>query len=251
MEISEELLRKIYTKNYFHGEEYLDYLSDKHAIQKNFTKRVEQLKKQNNIEESNINALEIGCAYGFFGETFRNYFKDAAYLGIDIVAEAITYGKETLGLNLKLENYLDHLSVEKYTHIFMWDVIEHLHRPDLFIEKIAKEAYINSELYITTGDVGSMLSKMQKQKWRLIHPPSHLHYFSKKTIGLLLKKYGFEIESIKYKPVYRSLKQIFYSLFLLNNPDCLICRKIFNIIPEKLFFPLNTFDIMHIKAIKK
>ncbi len=85
----------------------------------------------------------------------------------------------------------------------------------------------------------------------MIHPPSHLHYFSKKTITLLLEKYNFKVTNVKYEAIYRSLKQIFYSLFILNKRNSSICNKIFDKIPNNLFIPLNTFDIMHIKAIKK
>ncbi len=72
MTINEEQLKKIYNKNYFNGNEYLDYLSDKQTIQKNFTKRVKQLQKQ---KIKTIKAIEIGCAYGFFGEILKKTSK--------------------------------------------------------------------------------------------------------------------------------------------------------------------------------
>ncbi len=144
MTINEEQLKKIYNKNYFNGNEYLDYLSDKQTIQKNFTKRVKQLQKQ---KIKTIKAIEIGCAYGFFGEILKKNFKDSKYLGFDIVSEAIAYGKKILNLNLKLENYLTYTIDEKYTHVFMWDVIEHLPRPYLFIKKSQKKLK-NKENYI-------------------------------------------------------------------------------------------------------
>ena len=85
----------------------------------------------------------------------------------------------------------------------------------------------------------------------MIHPPSHLHYFSKKTITQLLEKNHFEVKAVLYKPVYRSVKQIFYSLFLLNKPGTKLREAIFKRIPEKWFIPLNTYDIMHVIARKK
>jgi len=237
--ISNEKLSDIYCENYFKGNEYLDYLSDKIVIQKNFQYRLNKIQTfKSNID---LNTIEIGCAYGFFGELFVKNNKNSSYLGIDIVAEAINYGKNEFGLNLIAQDYLTFVSPQKYSHVFMWDVIEHLEHPDLFIEKISNETVSGSELYITTGDIGSILSKIQKQNWRMIHPPSHLHYFSKKTISLLLAKFNFEIKSIEYNPVFRSVKQIFYSLFLLNRPGRLLARKIFKHIPENWFIPINTY----------
>lgn len=250
MSLNDYQLKEIYSENYFKGDEYRDYIADKLVLQKNFSKRLNQI-QTNNLPENKINALEIGCAYGFFGEVFTQNYKKAKYTGIDIAPEAIAYGKEILGMNLINQDYLTFPVDKKYTHVFMWDVIEHLPRSDLFIEKISEEIVKGGELHITTGDIEAMLPKFQKQNWRMIHPPSHLQYFSKKTLNSLLTKNGFEIRNVGYHPVYRSAKQIFYSLFLLNKSSRNGIEKIYNKIPEKWFIPLNTYDIMHTIAVKK
>lgn len=250
LELSKEQLESIYSENYFNGDEYVNYLADKLTIQKNFTKRINQLQIDSN-SLIKMNALEIGCAYGFFGELLTKKYGRVKYTDVDVVKEAISYGQEIFGLNLILQDYLTYPMNEKYTHVFMWDVIEHLPRPDHFIEKISNETIQGSELHITTGDIGAFLPKIQKQNWRMIHPPTHLHYFTKNTITTLLQKYGYEVKSITYKPVYRSIKQIFYSLFLLNKPNASFSNKVFSKIPNNWFMPLNTFDIMHVKAVKK
>lgn len=250
MSLNDEQLKEIYSENYFKGDEYRDYIADKSVLQKNFSKRLKQI-QINNLTENEINALEIGCAYGFFGEVFTKNYKNAKYIGIDIAPEAITYGKEVLRMNLMFQDYLTFPAGEKYTHVFMWDVIEHLPRPDLFVEKISVEIVKGGELHITTGDIGAILPSFQKQNWRMIHPPSHLQYFAKKTLNSLLTKNGFEIKSVGYHPVYRSVKQIFYSLFLLNKSGRKGIENMYNKIPEKWFVPLNTYDIMHTIAVKK
>lgn len=250
MEIDEKELLTLYNRNYFKGEEYLDYVSDKAILQKNFSKRLDSLQINDDSAEK-VNALEIGCAYGFFGELFTTRFKNVRFTGIDIVKEPIDHGRNKLGLNLVLDDYLKYNSPEVYSHVFMWDVIEHLPRPDLFIEKISMETRKGSELHITTGDIGAILPRIQKQKWRMIHPPTHLHYFSRKTLTLLLEKNGFQIKKIMYKPVYRSIKQIFYSLFLLKGSNSWFLTQIFNQIPGNWFFPINSYDIMYCIAVRK
>ncbi|MEO8448064.1 MAG: class I SAM-dependent methyltransferase [bacterium] len=248
--VDEKLLKEIYNENYFKGNEYSDYVSDKLVLQKNFSKRLKQI-NPNLKNGGKINALELGCAYGFFGELFTQHFKNSDYAGLDIAPEAIEYGKDVLRLNLINMDYLDYPSHKKYSHVFMWDVIEHLPRPDLFIKKISNEMISGGELHVTTGDISSLLPKFQKQNWRMIHPPSHLFYFSKKTLSRLLTDNGFTIKEVGYKPVYRSIKQIFYSLFLLNKESKAFYEKMYNGIPESWFIPLNTFDIMHVIAVKK
>ena len=57
-----------------------------------------------------------------------------------------------------------------------------------FIAKIAEVSSPDALLVLTTGDIGSRLARMRGQKWRLIHPPSHLHYFDRVTVTRLLAK---------------------------------------------------------------
>jgi 2-polyprenyl-3-methyl-5-hydroxy-6-metoxy-1,4-benzoquinol methylase len=249
LNISETELKKIYSENYFKGEEYLNYLADKTAIQKNFLKRLLQIKSKfkNHIVS---NALEIGCAYGFFAEVFSKIFPGSSYTGIDIVEEAIVYGREKLKQNLYLSDYLSYPMKTQYSDVFMWDVIEHLREPQKVIEKISNELITGGKLYITTGDISSLVPKIQKNKWRMIHPPSHLHYFSAATLKNLLSKNGFIMDSVSNPPVYRSIKQIYYSLFLLNKKSRRGLKNIFDRIPENWQIPINTDDIMFVTARK-
>lgn len=248
LEIGKDELKAIYNKNYFNGEEYMDYLADKLVLQKNFAQRIKHLGIK---EEKKPKTLEIGCAYGFFGELFAKTFKNAEYHGIDIAKEAVTYGRDKFGLKLILGDYLNCQVSEKYEYIFMWDVIEHLPTPDLVLKKIAKNLAPGGELHITTGDIGALLPRIRKSNWRMIHPPTHLHYFSRNSLCLLLNNHGFEVKEITYKPVYRSVRQIFYSLFLLKKASSGFRNKVLEIIPESWFLPVNTYDIMHCVAIKK
>lgn len=232
----------LYQENYFMGEEYLDYKNDKQIIQKNFRCRLKEIKKH--INKGTL--FEIGCAYGFFLELAKKHY---LVEGIDITKKPTEYARKRLGLNVKTGNYLD-LKQENKKDIFcMWDTIEHLENPGKFINKISSELKTGGYLFLTTGDIGSMLAKIRGQNWRMIHPPTHLYYFSKKTISELLNKYGFEIIEITHPGVYRSLRQIVFSLFLLKKNKQLITKKIDNILDIPIY--INTFDIMMVTARKK
>lgn len=247
--INEEELRKIYAENYFKGEEYADYLSDKLVLQSNFKKRLKSLKSLSS-PPSFENILELGCAYGFFGELILK--KENKYQGFDISEDSIQYANKTFGEYFSSENYLtEKISKETFSDVFMWDVIEHLVNPEEFIKKASWETKTNGRVYITTGDISAWLPRKQKQKWRMIHPPTHVHYFTKKSIAHLLSKHGFEIERITYPSVSRSIRVIFYSLFILNKTPSRLINSIYKLIPEKASLKLNTFDIMFVVAKKK
>lgn len=250
MQISEEELQKVYTVNYYKGEEYLDYETDKFSLQENFKKRLRYIKKLcrfHTIES----CLEIGCAYGFFGEIVKKQEPEICYTGIDVVAEAVEHARNKLHLNAICGDYLQYKPQQKFSDVFMFDVIEHLKEPHLFLEKINREMQTGGKLYITTGDISALVPKIRKQKWRLIHPPSHLHYFSKKSIKKLLKNKGFQVLDISYPGIYRSIRQIYYNLLILNKKPPRIIKKIYHLIPKKMKLKINTFDIMFVIAEKE
>jgi 2-polyprenyl-3-methyl-5-hydroxy-6-metoxy-1,4-benzoquinol methylase len=240
----------LYNNDYFTGKEYYNYILDKTIIQKNFKKRLDKINKfYPSLKMNRI--LEIGCAYGFFGQLItKKYCKE--YIGYDVSKEAIEYGKSNFNLSLYTDNYLDTIHKENfYSDVFLWDVIEHLKEPELYLKKIAEELCEGGRIYLTTGDISRFIPKIQGKKWRLIHPPTHLHYFSKKTITKILNNNGFEIIDISYPSIFRSIKLIFYSLFILNKKDNTLKNKILKSIPQHWSFPLNTFDIMFVIAEKR
>lgn len=249
--ISDEDLKQFYGEKYFNGEEYSNYIDDKETIQKNFICRLKQIDKITK-RQSFSQVLEIGCAYGFFGELIKNKFPSANYIGFDIAKEAVEYGKSVLKLNVLNKNYLESdVPSNLYSHVFMWDVIEHLPNPEKFIGKISKESVDGSYLFITTGDISSLIPRIKGSSWRMIHPPTHLHYFSKKTLRKLLEKYAYEIKTVKYPPVSRTLKQIFYSLFMLQKKERKWKLFIYNKIPSSFYIKINTYDIMFVVAKKR
>ncbi len=249
-EFDQNDLREVYSEKYFKGEEYLNYQADKSILQLNFKRRLENF--LNKVDGKTVaNVLELGCAYGFFAEIINKYLK-TDYIGFDIVAEAVAYGRGQLKQNLVCSDYLDSkVQPDTYTDVFMWDVIEHLADPDKVLGKISKEIKMGGRLCLTTGDFESLLSRLQGARWRMVHPPSHIQYFSPRTMTIFLSNYGFDVLKISYIPVYRSVQQIFYSLCLLNKNPRALMRKISDKIPSSWYLKINTFDIMEVLALKR
>jgi 2-polyprenyl-3-methyl-5-hydroxy-6-metoxy-1,4-benzoquinol methylase len=235
-------LRDLYQEKYFKGEEYYNYEKDKKIIQRNFLCRLREIRKF--IKNGSL--FEIGCAYGFFLDLAKKYF---TVQGIDIAKYPTNYARKELGLNVSTGHYTEYALNEKFDIFCLWDTIEHLQSPECFIRKIHSELNVGGYLFLTTGDIGSSLAKIRGKRWRMIHPPTHLSYFSTDTIKELLKKHGFEVVEITHPGVYRSLKQIFYSLFFMNRKKI---PKTMEKMLDKFEVPIyfNTFDIMMVVARK-
>jgi len=238
-------IQALYGKGYFFGEEYVDYIKDKEILQINFQKRLKRILEY----KRGGDLIEIGCAYGFFLDLARRYFNVKGY---EISEDAAKYAQ---GLSLDVESR-DFLKADVPKNsvdiIAMWDVIEHLFEPQKYVELARKVLRPGGLLCITTGDIESLNASLRGEKWRMIHPPTHLHYFSRDTLRLLLEKNGFTIEHEGYIGMTRSLRQIAYSILMLGgNKHARLFTMLERLKITDLSFSLNLRDIIFVIAKKK
>ncbi len=237
-------IRSLYQGGYFTGEEYLDYRADEALFRKTFRKRLNDVLRR----KSSGRLLEIGSAYGFFLDLAREHFD---VVGFEVNREASRYASETFGLDVRTTDFLEADPADiggLFDVTVMWDVIEHLERPDLVLARIAEFSKPGALLYVTTGDIGSLLARWRGRKWRLIHPPSHLHYFDRSTLTRLLGNHGFRVIEVHLVGVARSLRQILYSILVLGSDMPRAYAALKKVIPPSWGLTLNTFDIMLVVA---
>lgn len=249
MDSSTEELESLYSDAYFNGEEYADYLADQKMIEKNFRHRLSTLRKVLGIKPDLLklkSVFEIGCAYGFFLKTAQDVFRQAA--GIDISKEATEYAKDVLGVNAYTGDYESFTPSDKVDVICMWDTIEHLSCPDKYIEKAYAHLQEDGVICITTGDISSLNARIRGEKWRQIHPPTHLHYFSAKTLHTLLERNGFEVLYTGHPSNYISMNTALYTLQVKNR----WLAGFYNIARAigftKVYVPVNLFDFVYVIA---
>lgn len=208
-------LERLYGERYFLGEEYADYLAERRIIEKNFLRRLATLLPY--VREPKASRLlEIGCAYGFFLSLACDVFSRVE--GIDISKPAIDYATRA-GLTVRCGDFLVEEVRGPIDVACLWDTIEHLARPDLYVAKLATLMGRGGVVAITTGDIDSLLARLRGRRWRQIHPPTHLHYFSRRTLQLLLERHGFSLRYVGYDGNYRSLDMIAY-ITLVNRQGC-------------------------------
>lgn len=245
MTLTEEDLRALYGADYFNGDEYADYLGDKAVIQKNLRRWLNVIRRYS----PGGSLVEIGSAYGFFLELAQKHFKA---VGFEVSEEAVQHANSMLGVDSRCQNFLTDGSVTpgSVDVVAMWDVIEHVDAPGQFVYKAGEILRPGGHLFITTGDIDSWLPRRQGPRWRLIHPPTHLQYFSRKTLSHLLELKGFEVVKVMYPGYWRSIKQILHGMFVLghNGQPSTVYNVMNKALPGKLGIYLNTFDIMYVVA---
>jgi SAM-dependent methyltransferase len=243
LEISDVELERLYGRSYFHGHEYFDYLAEEESLKLNFRQRIATM-RQLIPGFASADLFEIGCAYGFFLDEVRGAVRHAA--GIDISAEAVSFAALQRGVEATCGDYLASELGRRLDVVALWDTVEHLRRPDLFIEKIAREVRPGGYIALTTGDIGSLNARLRGSRWRMIHPPTHLHYFSVPSIRRLLDNHGFDPVHVSHPGVTRTVGAIAYMVLAvrMRKPTSF---ELFNRIPiARWSLTLNLFDIMFV-----
>lgn len=244
--LDDEELAALYKKDYFFGDEYSDYLADKKVLQKNVDLRLDVL-RQFSDPGRHKSLLEIGSAYGFFLEVAKGHFD--AVKGIDISEDGVSHSRQKLNLDVIQADFLkEDFGNKIFDIVCMWDTVEHLGAPHLYIEKIGRHTKSGALLAITTGDIQSMIARIKKDKWRLIHPPTHIHYFSRQTLARLLNKSGFDIIYSRYCGFYRSIENVAYTIFMLRKKQPWFYQFLQKVRLTRLDFYLNLYDIMYVIA---
>jgi SAM-dependent methyltransferase len=245
--LSREELERLYSAKYFKGEEYRDYVAERELFAKQFRRRLKTLLRYAPARRRGY-LFEIGAAYGFFLDLAQRHFDRVG--GIDLSREAAAYAREVVGVPVAAGDFLGYPLEGQPDAVCMWDTIEHLAQPTLYVEKVAAHLRPGGLLAITTGDIGSPLARWRKDKWRQIHPPSHLHYFSMDTLRLLLAKYGLEVCYAGYAGCYRSVDTIAYILLSIKRgrPDIYRPLKATGLLNWSFYS--NLYDILYVIARK-
>ncbi len=244
--LSDEELRELYGHGYYQDGEFPGYELERPALRRNFKRRLARIQERH---PEGGRLWEIGCAYGFFLEQARQAFDVA---GCDISEHAVQYARESFGLDVRHEDYLAFEPPASFDVVCMWDTIEHLRDPHLYVEKAARDLRFGGTIAIGTGDIGAWVPRHRGAKWRLIHPPTHLHHFSVRSVRRLLERCGFEVVSVDHLAFWRHADGMARRVFA-EPPDkwtAPLYRMVHALGLLNFAFPLQTFDLMMVLAEK-
>ena len=229
--LTRETAETLYDRDYFAGGEYCDYLHDRAAWEGNARRRLRWMARHCDGRK----VLEVGCAYGFFGAVAAREF-GYDYGGVDVAAEAVAYATGELGLAVtRGDAETCSLSDGPFDVICLWDVIEHLPFPERCLVRLSDALSPNGSLLLTTGDFGSLLARLQGRRWRQIHPPTHIHYFTRRSLGALLQRNHLEATHMSHVGATRNLKSVFAALAGLETSGGLkaaACRWLAQVVPS-------------------
>lgn len=238
---------ELYDDRYFAGGEYADYRGQEPAIRRSMRRHLDQMSR---YRGAGGDLLEVGCAYGFFLDEARQRF-DTVH-GIDIAGGAVAHARDHLGLDATVVDFPSLPATRRFDVVCMWDTLEHVPSPDQFIAKAHEVLLPGGHLFITTGDIGSLNARLRGAKWRQIHPPTHLNYFSRQTLTRMLERLGFRVAGVETASYYHTLYDVGAILELRGGAMGSIGRRLSHIvgprIGDRLGFWVDLRDILFVAA---
>jgi SAM-dependent methyltransferase len=142
--------------------------------------------------------LDLGCWVGLFLAEAR--VRGWETVGVEPSEFASRHARERLGLDVQTCGLLEaELPDAGFNSVFMGDVIEHLPDPSAALERVAELLAPGGVVAIALPDSGSRLARVMARRWWSVIP-THLHYFTRRSIGVLLGRHGYETLAVQTAP---------------------------------------------------
>lgn len=129
--------------------------------------------------------LEVGIGRGLL----FNHFKTVGYdcFGVEP-------GPWAQGLPNVVKD-VTQLDQKAFDVIVIADVLEHLEDPLSFIKNIG-DLIETGTIYACFPNNQSLLARLSKEKWRMVRPFGHLHFFSKRSLIIVFESNGFKVKKL-------------------------------------------------------
>ncbi len=132
--------------------------------------------------------LDVGCWVGFLmSEAERRGWETA---GIEPSAFASARARDVLGLDVRTTGLFE--TEGQWDVVVLGDVLEHLTRANAALEKVASLTSPGGVLVLLLPDAGSRVARLLGKRWWSVIP-THVHYFTRKSIATMLEHHGYEV----------------------------------------------------------
>jgi 2-polyprenyl-3-methyl-5-hydroxy-6-metoxy-1,4-benzoquinol methylase len=147
--------------------------------------------------------LDVGCFKGFFlYSASRRGWKT---FGTEVSVPATGFASRELGLQVDLGDllHLPHLRQFDFDVVTLFDVIEHLSRPYLYLQRAHELLRPGGLLYMETPNFHALPRFVLGKRWTIFNS-LHRYYFTPGTMKRILQMIGFEnirIHTVGFLPL--------------------------------------------------
>lgn len=173
-----------------------DHYLEEEAGQRETARRALELIELNRDGRGKL--LDIGCWVGFLLAEARD--RGWEVLGVEPSEFAREFARECLGVPVLAGDLLDApLPGASFDAVTMGDVIEHLTAPSAALIRIRELLGAGGILWLALPDAGSRVARVMRGRWWSVIP-THVQYFTRRSIMTLLVRHQFEVLRIATAP---------------------------------------------------
>lgn len=141
-----------------------------------------------NLPRINGRLLDVGCGNGVFLLRAKAAGWNVAGVEPDPLAVATARRDGLDVFEGTLDSFCD---AQQFDVVTSSHVIEHVHEPRAFLERMFDLLHIDGTIWLATPNVQSMGHRWFGRAWRGLEPPRHLVVFSARALHSLLTEVGF------------------------------------------------------------
>lgn len=140
---------------------------------------------------SGCRLLDFGCGRGELSHLALGF--DLCPTGIEFDSVAREKASKAVGMRV----YADVDALEKaepdasFELAALWEVIEHLREPWVELANIRRRMKSAGILLLSTPNADCLKAKLERARWANYTNPTHLYYFTRQSLTLVLQRAGF------------------------------------------------------------
>lgn len=244
-------LEKYYSLDYFQGNVskfgYVDYEAEEPFQRESFRQKADYLSQK--LPGGRI--LDIGCATGSFLKLLGpNWEKH----GVEMSRELLQSHPPPPNISVWAGDILSYPENGKpFDAVTLWDVLDHVPDPASLVQKAERLLRPGGILGLHVGDRESLFARLMGKRWHLYIPPTHLTFFSRRSIVSLLRKSGFAVDRYGYEGKWVPLSLCFFRLSYVFTHD--LFRRLYEWSARsslgRLKVYVNLMDVLTVYAVKK
>jgi SAM-dependent methyltransferase len=187
---------------------YHDYAGEEPVMRRNFGRRLALIERFTRPGP----LLDVGCALGFFVGAARDRGWEARGVELSGYAVAEAAGR---GLPVEQGDFLTMgIAPGSLAAVTMLDMLEHVADPRPYVRRARSVLRPGGVIAIETGDLDSRYARLAGRRYHFFQPPNHLSYFSRRTLGRLLREEGFAEVAFFSVGKWVTVRRLLYHLYV-------------------------------------
>ena len=168
------------------------FVSQAEARERTFARSLQLIEKH---AQGRGRLLDIGTAAGSFIHMAAR--RGWTVFGCEPNRWLCDWGRRHYGLDIKAGTVFDqHYASAEFDVVTVWDVLEHVEDPKRFLDECHRVLKPGGLLVVNYPDIGSWIARAMGRRWVFLISV-HLYYFTRQTMGEMLRRTGFEVAEIR------------------------------------------------------